>query len=243
MEDPRPVAVFGLHALASMEVGTIGYTSGPSFAAVDHFIAKVKGKQAHGAHPDESVDPVVMASEVVTALQTIRSRSLNPLEPSVVTVGIIRGGQRFNIIPSEVHLEGTVRTYSKEARDGVENRMNEILKGITSAYGGSYELDYDRGTPATINDPKLTAQVVPSLQRAIGEENVLEIPPTMGGEDFAYFANVVPGFYYRLGMVKLGTVSGGHHTPTFRADDSCIPIGMKAMSTLIIDFMKSGGLK
>ena len=243
MEDPRPVAVFGLHALASMEVGTIGYTSGPSFAAVDHFIAKVKGKQAHGAHPDESVDPVVMASEVVTALQTIRSRSLNPLEPSVVTVGIIRGGQRFNIIPSEVHLEGTVRTYSKEARDGVENRMNEILKGISSAYGGSYELDYDRGTPATINDPKLTAQVVPSLQRAIGEENVLEIPPTMGGEDFAYFANVVPGFYYRLGMVKPGTVSGGHHTPTFRADDSCIPIGMKAMSTLIIDFMKSGGLK
>ncbi len=243
MEDPRPVAVFGLHALASMDAGTIGYTSGPSFAAVDHFIAKVRGKQAHGAHPDESVDPVVMASEVVTALQTIRSRSLNPLEPSVVTVGIIRGGQRFNIIPSEVHLEGTVRTYSKEARDGVENRMNEILKGISSAYGGSYELDYDRGTPATINDPKLTAQVVPSLQRAIGEENVLEIPPTMGGEDFAYFANVVPGFYYRLGMVKLGTVSGGHHTPTFRADDSCIPIGMKAMSTLIIDFMKSGGLK
>tara|TARA_Y100000590_G_scaffold190409_2_gene216710 strand:+ start:27560 stop:28840 length:1281 start_codon:yes stop_codon:yes gene_type:complete len=243
MENPRPVAVFGLHALASMEAGNIGYTSGPAFAAVDHFIAKVKGKQAHGARPEESIDPVVMASEVVTAFQTIRSRSLNPREPSVVTVGIIRGGQRFNIIPSEVHLEGTVRTYSEEARDGVENRMNQILKGITSAYGGSYELDYDRGTPATINDPKLTAQVVPSLQRAIGRENVMEVPPTMGGEDFSFFANVVPGFYYRLGMVKPGTVSGGHHTPTFRADDSCIPIGMKAMSTLIIDFMKSGGLQ
>ena len=243
MENPRPVAVFGLHALASMEAGKIGYTSGPAFAAVDHFIAKVKGKQAHGARPEESIDPVVMASEVVTAFQTIRSRSLNPREPSVVTVGIIRGGQRFNIIPSEVHLEGTVRTYSKKARDGVENRMDELLKGITSAYGGSYELDYDRGTPATINDPKLTAQVIPSLKRAIGRENVMEVPPTMGGEDFSFFANVVPGFYYRLGMVKPGTVSGGHHTPTFRADDSCIPVGMKAMSTLIIDFMKSGGLQ
>ncbi len=243
MENPRPVAVFGLHALASMEVGKIGYTSGPAFAAVDHFIAKVKGKQAHGARPEESIDPVVMASEVVTAFQTIRSRSLNPREPSVVTVGIIRGGQRFNIIPSEVHLEGTVRTYSEKARDGVENRMNQILKGITSAYGGSYELDYDRGTPATINDPKLTAQVVPSLQRAIGRENVTEVPPTMGGEDFAFFANVVPGFYYRLGMLAPGTTSGGHHTPTFRGDDSCIPIGMKAMSTLIIDFMNSGGLE
>ena len=243
MENPRPVAVFGLHSLASMEVGKIGYTSGPSFAAVDQFIAIVKGKQAHGAHPDESIDPVVMAAEIVTAFQTIRSRSLNPREPSVVTVGIIRGGERFNIIPAEVHLEGTVRTYSKKTRDGVERRMGEILKGITSAYGGSYELDYNRGTPATINNPTLTTQVVPSLERAIGKENVKAIPPTMGGEDFSYFSNIVPGFYYRLGMVKPGTISGGHHTPTFRADDSCIPIGMEAMSTLIVDFMKAGGLK
>tara|TARA_B100001750_G_C15494158_1_gene593109 strand:- start:1345 stop:2184 length:840 start_codon:yes stop_codon:yes gene_type:complete len=243
MENPRPVAVFGLHALASMEVGKIGYTSGPAFAAVDHFIAIIKGKQAHGARPDESIDPVVMASEVVTAFQTIRSRSLSPREPSVVTVGIIRGGERFNIIPAEVHLEGTVRTYSKKTRDGVERRMGEILKGITSAYGGSYELDYNRGTPATINNPALTTQVVPSLKRAIGKENVVVVPPTMGGEDFSYFSNIVPGFYYRLGMVKPGTVSGGHHTPTFRADDSCISIGMKAMSTLIVDFMKAGGIK
>jgi amidohydrolase len=184
-----------------------------------------------------------MASEVVTAFQTIRSRSLNPREPSVITVGIIRGGERFNIIPAEVHLEGTVRTYSKETRDSVERRMGEILKGITLAYGGSYELDYNRGTPATINNPALTTQVVPSLERAIGKENVMAIPPTMGGEDFSFFSNIVPGFYYRLGMVKPGTVSGGHHTPTFRADDSCISVGMEAMSTLIVDFMKAGGLK
>jgi amidohydrolase len=121
--------------------------------------------------------------------------------------------------------------------------MGEILKGITLAYGGSYELDYNRGTPATINNPALTTQVVPSLERAIGKENVMAIPPTMGGEDFSFFSNIVPGFYYRLGMVKPGTVSGGHHTPTFRADDSCISVGMEAMSTLIVDFMKAGGLK
>ena len=184
-----------------------------------------------------------MASEIVTALQTIRSRSLNPREPSVVTVGIIRGGNRFNIIPAEVYLEGTVRTYSKEAQDVVEKRMHEILIGITSAYGGTYDLNYKKWIPATINNPELTSQVVPSLIRAVGKENVFQIPPTMGGEDFSLFSNIVPGFYYRLGMVKPGTVSGGHHTPTFRADDSCIPVGMKAMSTLIVDFLNSGGIK
>tara|TARA_B100000686_G_scaffold269615_1_gene285634 strand:+ start:600 stop:1895 length:1296 start_codon:yes stop_codon:yes gene_type:complete len=243
MEDPRPIAIFGLHALSNLQSGTIGYSSGPAFAAVDQFIINVKGKQAHGASPEKSIDPIVMASEIVTALQTIRSRSLNPREPSVVTVGIIRGGNRFNIIPAEVYLEGTVRTYSKEAQDVVEKRMHEILIGITSAYGGTYDLNYKKWIPATINNPELTSQVVPSLIRAVGKENVFQIPPTMGGEDFSLFSNIVPGFYYRLGMVKPGTVSGGHHTPTFRADDSCIPVGMKAMSTLIVDFLNSGGIK
>ncbi|MBF88749.1 MAG: N-acyl-L-amino acid amidohydrolase [Candidatus Marinimicrobia bacterium] len=243
MDNPRPVAIFGLHTLANLESGTIGYSSGPAFAAVDQFIIKIKGRQAHGASPEKSIDPIVMASEVVSALQTIRSRSLNPREPSVVTVGIIRGGNRFNIIPAEVYLEGTVRTYSKKAQDTVENRMHAILSGVTSAYGGSYNLNYKKWIPATINNPMLTSQVVPSLERAIGTDNVFQIPPTMGGEDFSLFANIVPGFYYRLGMVKPGTISGDHHTPTFRADDSCIPIGMKAMSILILDFLIAGGIK
>ena len=241
LENPRPQAIFGLHTFAEMEVGKVGYTAGPAFAAVDHFVAKVHGKQAHGAAPHFSVDPVVMAAQAVTALQTIRSRNLPPLEPSVVTVGVIRGGERYNIIPATVRLEGTVRTYDPEVRDTVERRMGEILDGITRAGGGSYELDYRRVTPATINDSSLTVLTEPSLGAVVGGENVFTVAPTMGGEDFAEFSNEIPGFYFRLGMVKPGTQSGGHHTPTFQADDSSILVGIRVMSRVLVDFLARGG--
>ena len=238
--DLRPGAVFGLHAFAMMDVGQIGYTMGPAFAAVDHFYVTIRGRQAHGAQPQQSVDPVVMASQVVMALQTIRSRNLHPLQPSVVTIGIIRGGERFNIIPAEVKLEGTVRTYDPEVRDTVERRMAEILDGITRAGGGSFELDYQRGSPATINDADLGERTLPTLRRVLGPENVLEIDPTMGGEDFAFFANEVPGFYFRLGQVKPGTVSGGHHTPDFMADDASLAVGIRAMANVLVDYLEAG---
>ncbi len=173
------------------------------------------------------------------ALQTIRSRNLPPLEPSVVTVGIMRGGTRFNIIPDEMWLEGTVRTYSPDVRNTVERRMDEILAGITAAGGGSYELEYDRGTPATINDRALTERMAPTLSRVMGAENVEVLDPVMGGEDFAYFANEIPGFFFRLGMVATGVESGGHHTPTFQADDASVPIGMRAMSNLLLDYLRN----
>ena len=238
-DNPKPSAVFGLHTHAALEAGELGLTIGPAMAAVDQFIITIKGKQSHGAYPHKSVDPIIMATEVVTAFQTIRSRSLSPLEPSVVTVGIIRGGERFNIIPEEVHLEGTVRTYDPEVQDMVEKRMNEILKGITLAYGGSFELNYDRGTPATINDPELCKQMIPTLERVVGKDNLKMMDPVMGGEDFAIFANEVPGIYYRLGVVKPGTTSGWIHTPTFRADDSSLEVGIRAMSNLVLDYLTS----
>ena len=238
-DNPKPSAVFGLHTHAALAVGELGLTIGPAMAAVDQFIITIKGKQSHGAYPHKSVDPIIMATEVVTAFQTIRSRSLSPLEPSVVTVGIIRGGERFNIIPEEVHLEGTVRTYDPEVQDMVEKRMNEILKGITLAYGGSFELNYDRGTPATINDPELCKQMIPTLERVVGKDNLKMMDPVMGGEDFAIFANEVPGIYYRLGVVKPGTTSGWIHTPTFRADDSSLEVGIRAMSNLVLDYLTS----
>lgn len=235
----KPSAVFGLHTFSEMDVGTIGYTPGPALAAVDHFNIEIKGKQAHGAQPHQSVDPVVMASQVVMALQTIRSRNLPPLEPSVVTVGIIRGGERFNIIPAQVHLEGTVRTYSSDVRDDIERRMGEIVAGITQAGGGTYELEYDRGTPATINNVALTNEMVPIIERVVGKDNVFQIEPTMGGEDFAYFANEAPGFFFRLGSVKPGTTSGGHHTPDFQADDGSIPVGMRAMANILMAYLEA----
>ena len=239
-KDVKPAAIFALHAFPDLQVGQVGYNPGPTMAAVDQFVAKVKGKQAHGAWPQLSVDPIVMASQVVLALQTIRSRNLPPLEPSVITVGIFRGGERFNIIPGEVHLEGTVRTYNEQVRADVERRMREILDGITRAGGGTFELDYKKNAPATVNEPELTRTSAALLARSMGAGNVKVVEPSMGGEDFAYFANEIPGFYYRLGVVAPGTTSGGLHTPTFRADDSSVAAGMKSMSRLLVDWLSQG---
>lgn len=239
--DPEPAAIFGLHASPTLQVGKIGYTPGPALAAVDHFHIEILGTQSHGAWPHESVDPVVLAAQVVMALQTIRSRNMPPLEPGVVSVGIIRGGERFNIIPEQVHLEGTVRTYDPDVRDMVERRMNEILAGITAAGGGSYELEYDRVTPATTNDVALTERMVPAMEAVVGSENVIRTDPVMGGEDFAYFSNVVPGLYYWLGTTKPGTTSGGLHTPTYTGDDEAIAVGMRVMSNLLVDFLLQEG--
>ncbi len=238
-EAPTPEAIFGLHAWP-LEVGTVGWAAGPTMASVDHFVVKVRGKQSHGAYPHLGRDPIVMAAQAVEAFQTIRSRNLSPLEPSVVTVGILRGGERFNIIPGEVHLEGTVRTFSGETREEVKRRMEEILDGVTRAGGGSYEIvQYRNNAPATINDPELARRVRPSLVRAAGADRVLDADPTMGGEDFAFFANEVPGFYFRLGVVAPGTVSGGLHTPDFRADDSALEVGIRAMANVVLDYLSA----
>jgi amidohydrolase len=152
LSDPAPAAIFGLHANPDLEVGQVGYSSGPALASSDQFRITISGKQSHGAAPHLSIDPVVMASQAVTAFQTIRSRNLNPLQPSVISVGIIRGGERFNIIPEQVYMEGTVRTYNEGVRDEIERRLDEILAGITQAGGGTYEYEYERGAPPTINN-------------------------------------------------------------------------------------------
>jgi amidohydrolase len=239
LANPKPAAIFALHSFPDVPVGQVGYTEGPTYAAVDEFRIKIHGKQAHGAYPNLGVDPVVTAAQAILALQTIRSRNLSGTEPGVVTVGVVRGGERFNIIPEEVFLNGTVRTYQAETRATIERRMREILDGITKAAGATFELDYRKNAPATVNDPALSKASRPALERALGKANVVDSEPTMGGEDFAYFANVVPGFYFRLGVVKPGTTSGGLHTPTFRGDDSAIPVGVRAMSRVLVDYLQT----
>lgn len=236
--DPvEPEAIFGLHSWP-LEVGVVGWAEGPTMASVDHFVFKIRGKQSHGAYPHLGRDPIVMAAQAVEAFQTIRSRNLSPLEPSVITVGILRGGERFNIIPGEVHLEGTVRTFSLEVREEVKKRMEEILDGVTRAAGGSYEIvQYRNNAPATINDPELARRVRPAMVRSVGVGHVVDTDPTMGGEDFAFFANVVPGFYFRLGVVAPGTTSGGLHTPDFRADDSALEVGIRTMTNIVLEFL------
>lgn len=237
LENPKAVAVFGLHVNAAEPVGQIGYSIGPALAAADTFEVKIIGKPAHGSRPDLSVDPIVTAAQFVEALQTIRSRNLAGDEPAVITVGMINGGQRQNIIAQDVTLQGTIRTFAPETRRKVEERFRAILKGVTEAAGARGEVMRYTGIPATINNPALTRESLPALERVVGKDHLKEIPAVMASEDFSYFANVVPGFFYRLGQVKPGTVSGDHHTPTFLADDSAIPYGLTAMSYLLVDYL------
>ncbi|HET7216698.1 MAG TPA: amidohydrolase [Vicinamibacterales bacterium] len=238
LQNPRPQAVFGLHAFSEMAVGEIGYSEGPALSAADTWEVKITGKQSHGARPELAIDPIVAAAQFVQALQTIRSRSFSGHEPGVVTVGTIHGGQRHNIIPAEVVLSGTIRTFRPEMSKLAEERLRAMLKGVTEANGATGEVvRYERGAPATINDTQLTLATVPSLERAVGKDRVTRIPPAMGSEDFSFFANDVPGFFYRLGQVKAGTTSGDHHTPTFLADDGAIPVGVKAMSVVLFDYL------
>jgi amidohydrolase len=241
LENPRPSAIFALHTNPSLEVGEVGYTSGPIYASSDHFAITIRGQQAHGAAPHLSIDPIVMASQAVTAFQTIRSRNLSPLEPSVLSVGIFRSGERFNIIPAEVYMEGTVRAYNPDVRDAIERRMDEILAGITLAGGGAYEFTYSRGAPPTINDAELADRAAITMSRVLGGENVHVMEPLMAAEDFAFFANIVPGFYLTLGTTKPGTTSGWNHTPNFMADDGSVPVGMRVMSNLLLEYLTAEG--
>ena len=239
-DSPRPSAVFGLHAWADMEVGIVAAAPGPMLAAAEGFDAVIRGKQAHGALPHLSSDPIVMAAHAVTMLQTIRSRSMNSMEPGVVTVGIFRGGERRNIIPAEVALQGTIRTFAMSTQEMVERRMHEIFKGVTEANGGTYTLSFDRAYPLTTNDSALYRRMHPTLVRALGAKKVVRSTPTTAGEDFSYFANEVPGFFYFLGTRKQGGSSGGHHTPTFLADDGAIAVGVRAMTMLVLDYLAGG---
>ena len=239
--DIKPGAIFALHSDPGITVGNIGYAPGPALAAVDHFWISVTGRQTHAAAPHTGIDPVVIASQVVIALQTIPSRTLDPLKPCVVTVAMIHGGERFNIIPETVRLEGTVRTYDSGVRDTVERRIGEIVEGITGSAGGSYEFRYSRGSPATINDPELVRLMIPTLEEVLGAGHVKEGPPVMAGEDFAYFALEVPGFMYWLGVLKEGTVSAPLHNPAMRADDSAVAVGMRAVCNLVVDYLELQG--
>lgn len=240
LEDPMVEAVFGLHAAPDLEVGRVGYALGPAMASVDRFVARIIGRQAHGAAPHMGIDPIVMGAQAVSALQTIRSRNLPPLQPSVVTVGIFRGGTRYNIIPGEVLLEGTVRTYAGEVQDTVERRMHEILDGITRAGGGGYEMEYRRINPVLVNDAELAGSVLPALRRELGEDSVQVVEPLMAGEDFAFFSEKVPGFYFHLGVTKPGTENDWLHTSRMTADDGAVEVAVRAMTAVILEALGAG---
>jgi amidohydrolase len=216
-------------------LGRVAYAPGPAMAASSRWSAKVIGVQAHGASPHLGVDAAVTASQIVLALQTIRSRNLSPFSTNVITVGVMRGGDRHNIVPGEMELHGTIRTFDPAVQDTIERRMREIFEGITRSAGASFTLEFDRSHPLTVNDTALARRFHPVLERAVGKDNVRIAPPVTGAEDFSYFAQQVPGLYINIGAVPAGKTSGGHHTPTFYADDATVPAAMRVMAALVLD--------
>jgi amidohydrolase len=239
LEAPRPQAIFGLHSYPWLEAGQIGYAKGPAMATADRFRIAIHGKASHGAAPQLGVDAVTVAAEAVTALQTIRSRRIDPSEPMVLTLGTIQGGSRFNIIADEVRLEGTLRTFDEEVRARAHKLMHEVLKGVTLAHGASYELSIEELAALTANDENLVEESLPALRRVVGQANLVVRKPMMAAEDFAYFSRVVPGFYFWLGVGNRARgIVAPLHTPEFDVDERALVIGVKAMSTLVADYLE-----
>lgn len=238
LQNPKPEAIFGLHVMPNIEVGQIAYNSGSAMASSDKFKVTIRGKKVHGAYPHDGVDAVVIAAECVTALQTIRSRRINTLEPLVITVGSIHGGNRFNIISDEVVLEGTMRTLNEDVRTNAMAMMRQTLQGVTSAYGGSYDIEWSIPNPITYNEPKLVEETLPTIKRIIGDSNVITRPPQMGAEDFAYYQKEIPGFFYFLGVGnKKKGITAMIHTPDFDIDEESLVIGVKVMSNVLLDYL------
>lgn len=238
LQNPRPSAIFGLHVMPNIEVGQIGYNSGPAMASSDRFSITLRGRKVHGAYPHDGIDTVVVAAEAITALQTIRSRRINTMEPLVITIGSIHGGNRFNIIADEVVLEGTMRTLNEEVRSTAIEMMKKTLAGITSAYGASYEIDFGHNNPVTWNDPSLVESTLPSIRRVVGEKNLISPRPQMGAEDFSRFQQVIPGFFYFLGVGnKARGITGMIHTPEFDVDEESLVVGVRVMANVLLDYL------
>jgi amidohydrolase len=239
LENPRAEVIFGLHVMPNIEVGSIGYNSGPAMASSDRFTIIIRGKKVHGAYPHDGIDTVVVASECVTALQTIRSRRINTTEPLVITIGSFHGGNRFNIIADEVKLEGTMRTLNEDVRQRAQEMMKQTLGGITSAYGATFEIQWGDNNPVTYNDPALVEATLPSMRRILGEDKVTSPKPQMGAEDFAKYQKVIPGFFYFLGVGNRAKgIDAMIHTPEFDADEDALGIGVRVMSAVVLDYME-----
>jgi amidohydrolase len=243
LESPRPSAIFGLHTEPRLQVGEIGYHSGPAMASSDTFRITVTGKGSHGAQPQLGVDAVVVASECVLALQHIRSRRIDPLEPLVITVGTIQGGSRFNVIAGEVKMTGTMRTLSEEVRARAQTLMRETLQNVTAAYGATFALEFEKSSnPVTYNDPKLVQQTLPTIERVVGATKLVPLKPFMPAEDFSHFQKVVPGFYYFLGVGnKPKGITAGWHTPDFDVDEESLVVGVRVMSNVLLDYLEREG--
>ena len=243
LKNPDVDAIFGLHINSETPVGTIRYKPGGTMAAVERFVINVKGKGSHGSKPWGGVDPILISAKIIDGLQTIISRE-SPLvkEPAVITVGKITSGTRFNVIPESAEMIGTVRTLDPDMREMIIRRMNEMVTTIAKAYGGEADIQFQNNTAITYNDLELTAEMLPTLKNIAGEDNVELVKATTGGEDFSFFQEKVPGFYFFLGGMTPGNETPyPHHTPDFKIDDAGMLLGVKSLSQLAIDYLNKEG--
>ncbi|MDT0642952.1 amidohydrolase [Zunongwangia sp. F363] len=239
LKNPDVDAIFGLHIDSEVPVGTITYKPEGIMAAVERFVINVQGKQTHGSQPWAGVDPIMISAKIIDGLQTIISREARLTDAAaVITVGKISGGVRFNIIPETVEMIGTVRTLDPENKELILRRMKEMVPALAEAYGAKATIEIQNNTSITYNDPQLTEKMLPSLQKAAGNENVKLVKATTGGEDFSFFQEKVPGLYFFLGGKPLNsTKAAPHHTPDFYIDESGLILGVKAMSQLAMDYL------
>ena len=241
LKNPDVDAIFGLHINSQTPVGMIRYKPGGTMAAAQSFTIKVKGKQSHGSQPWSGVDPILISAKIIEGLQTIISREANlTKEAAVITVGKITSGVRFNIIPESAEMIGTIRTLDYGMKDKINRRMEEMVPTIAKAYGGEATITIKDATDITFNDPELVAQMLPTLERVAGTDNVVLQKAVTGAEDFSYFQRDVPGFYFFLGGMTPGnTTSFPHHTPDFLIDDSGLIVGVKALTEMSLDYLNA----
>ncbi len=241
--DFKPEAVFGLHVMSTLNAGQIGYRAGPAMAASDRFHIVVKGRQTHGSRPWGGVDPILAAADLISSAQSIVSRRLDiTKQPAVLSFGAIKGGIRYNIIPDEVDLIGTIRTFDPDMRQQTFDQLKSVSEHVAAAHGATVvtEIPDTQGNPVTFNDPALSARALPSLQRAAGAENVHEVPLITGAEDFAYYAKQVPGFFFFVGATPAGQDAASapsNHSPQFFLDESALPLGTRAMLQVSLDYL------
>jgi len=244
LENPKVEVIFGLHIDSQLEVDKLSYRPAATFAGVGDFKITVQGKPSHGSQPWNSVDPIFVASQIVTSLQQIVSRNVNLTENAVVvTVGAFNGGNRSNIIPPQVEMLGTVRTFTNADETLVFSRVKQIAEKTAEAAGATalVELPYSSHYPVTFNNVALTNAMLPSLQKSAGAENVLLVPAITGSEDFSFYVQKVPGLFFRLGGMPKGKdpkTAGPHHTPEFIIDDTAFKLGVIAFCNLVFDYVE-----
>jgi amidohydrolase len=241
LKNPHVSGIFGLHCDSAIPVGRIGIKEGPFMAQADSFDITIKGVSGHGARPHDGIDAIVIASQVIQALQIIASRKIDPVQPVVISVGKIEGGTKRNIICDRVLLLGTSRCLNKEVAKRIPRLLKEIVSGITKAAGASFELRYSPGYPVLINNPQATDLARGTIRRMLGKQAIFEIKkPLMGAEDFAFYLEKVPGSFLRLGIrnPKKGAIYPWHH-PRFTVDEDAIMIGAALLAGTAIDFLKA----